>query len=353
MLLEKSMHALRFLMIFSVIITLIGCTQQPLKDQSEFTKIEFETKTPEIMTPTIKASVEIKIETTDTPISSITSISKSTITPRNTSKPEQVKVQLTPSPTLAMMAVETGQEWQELPVIPEISDEVVSIYRRGIELGNNPQAFSKIGDCGSTPTWFLGDFDLGPDFYRLGEYKNLADVIQEFQGSFNRTSLAARSGFTTSSLFTPLWSDRTFCESNEPPLACEYRLNKPVIAFIMLGTNDVWHPERFEPQMREIIEISIENGVIPILSTKVDNQEGDWSINAIIADLADEYEIPLWNFWGAVNFLPNRGMQPDNAHLTWGRNFFDDPEAMKMGWPVRNLTALQVLDAIWQKVRTR
>ena len=32
----------------------------------------------------------------------------------------------------------------------------------------------------------------------------------------------------------------------------------PIVAFIMLGSNDVWHPEEFEPQMRKLIEFSIE-----------------------------------------------------------------------------------------------
>jgi hypothetical protein len=118
----------------------------------------------------------------------------------------------------------------------------------------------------------------------------------------------------------------------------------------MLGTNDVWHPDEFEPQMRKIIEYSIENGTIPILATKADNQDSDHSINATIARLAWEYDIPLWNFWAAVEPLPAHGLQEDEVHLTWGRTAFDDPEAMKRAWPVRNLTALQVLDAVWRKV---
>jgi hypothetical protein len=58
----------------------------------------------------------------------------------------------------------------------------------------------------------------------------------------------------------------------------------------------------------------------------------------------------LWNFWLAVQDLPDKGLQEDKVHLTWGRNFFDDPNAMSKAWPVRNLTALQMLDAIWRKV---
>jgi hypothetical protein len=249
-----------------------------------------------------------------------------------------------PQPTLA------PDRWKKLPVVPTISDTVVQIYRQGLQSGNNARAFSKVGDCGSTPAWFLGDFDRGPLFYRLGSYEQLTGVIQEFQGSFGRTSLAARSGFNAAALFVTLWADHTYCHTNETPLACEYRIHKPVIAFIMLGTNDVWHPAEFEPDMRKIIEYSIDNGIVPILSTKADNTEGDFRINATIAQLAQEYDIPLWNFWLAMQSLPDQGLQEDKAHLTWARNFFDDPEAMTKAWPIRNLTALQILDAVWRKV---
>lgn len=254
------------------------------------------------------------------------------------------------SPTATSTPTRQPDDWQDLPVIPTISDRVVEIYRQGVAAGNNPTAFSKIGDCGSTPAWFLGDFDRGSTFYRLGDHADLELVINMFGGSFGRTSLAARSGFNASALFVPLWADRTYCSSSESPLACEYRIWRPSLAFIMLGTNDVWKPAEFEPQMRAIIEFSIQNGVVPILSTKADNAEGDGSINADIARLAQEYELPLWNFWAAVQDLPNGGLQEDQAHLTWGRNFFDDPLVMTNAWPVRNLTALQVLDAIWIKV---
>lgn len=255
------------------------------------------------------------------------------------------------APTVTTRPALGPEDWKNLPIVPEISDTVRDIYKIGQTMGNNPQAFSKIGDCGSTPAWFLGDFDRGPAYYRLGEYEALQGVIDYYQGSFERTSLAARSGFNASALWVPLWADRTYCNGNEAPLVCEYRIHRPAIAFIMLGTNDVWKPEEFEPQMRKIIEYSIGNGIIPVLSTKADNQERDHRINTTIARLAMEYDIPLWNYWAAVNNLPNGGLQEDSAHLTWGRNFFDDPEAMQKAWPVRNLTALQVLDAIWQKVR--
>jgi len=54
-----------------------------------------------------------------------------------------------PSPTDSLVPV----SWQNLPVVPtEISQRVREVYRHGQELGNNPNAFSNVGDCDATPT---------------------------------------------------------------------------------------------------------------------------------------------------------------------------------------------------------
>jgi hypothetical protein len=239
-------------------------------------------------------------------------------------------------------------EWKTLPWIPAVSETTREIYRSGLAQGRNPQAFSKIGDCESTPAWFLGAFDKGPNDYRLGDYSSLADVILYFQGSFSRDSVAARRGFNSSSVFSPLWADRSQCLAVEGPLECEYRLQNPIFAFIMLGSNDFGNPTAFEPNLRRIVEYSIQRGVVPILATKADNLEKDESINAAIARLAWEYDVPLWNFWAAVQGLPDAGLQPDGAHLTFASPFFDMPEYLLHAWPIRNLTALQTLDSLWR-----
>jgi len=295
------------------------------------------TNPPDIESATIQSTLE-------TPTAIPTHTSESTL-PENTPEP-------TPSPAPTPTPTLNPSDWQDWPIIPQIGPVTREIFLKGQELGNHPTAFSKVGDCGSTPAWFLGDFDRGEKFYSLGEYDELVAVIDQFQGSYGRTSLAAKSGFNASSVFAPLWSNRDFCEPNETPLACEYRVHKPAFALVMLGSNDVYHLDTFEAQMRKIIEFSIENGVVPILSTKADNLEGDFSINKTMAQLANEYGIPLLNYWAAVQSLPNHGLQEDGVHITWARNFFDDPAAMKSGWTVRNLTALQMLDAVWRAINT-
>jgi hypothetical protein len=243
------------------------------------------------------------------------------------------------------------ENWQDWPVVPEkISHRAIEIYRKGQELGNNPRAFSKIGDCESTPTWFLGAFDGKPTDYSLGPYTYLQAVIENFQGSYGRTSLAAGRGFTSANALASLWADRNICEASETPLACEVRVNRPAFALIMLGTNDVYHQDVFEKNMRTILDFLIEQGVVPILATKADNLEGDQAINATIVRLAYGYDIPLWNYWLAVQPLPGHGLQTDGSHLTWAGPYFDDPVRMKSAWPWRNLTGLQVLDAAWRGV---
>jgi hypothetical protein len=231
-----------------------------------------------------------------------------------------------------------------------VSESAGQIYQRGLALGNDPRAFSKIGDCESTPAWFLGDFDRGGNFYRLGEHEELEEAIAQFSGSFLRESLATGRGFSASSVLAPLWADPQQCQPGETPLDCELRAHHPSIAFVMLGTNDRWHQDLFEGQMREILDVLLESGVVPILSTKADNLEGDGGLNAAIVRLAYEYDVPVWNYWLAVQPLPGHGLQEDGAHITWGYNHFDDPLAMRRGWPVRNLTALQALDATWRGV---
>jgi len=304
-------------------------------------------------TPTIQEMNPPVVTTLPSPslVSTLTSTSLPPSSPQRTQTGTPSPDPDSPTPanlvTLTALA-QSPQSWQSLPVVPQVSGKVKEIYQRGLSQGNNPLAFSKIGDCGSTPAWFLGDFDRGPQYYRLGEHQNLLPVIEAFQRSYGRTSLAAKAGFNASSVLTPLWSNPALCESNETPLACEIRQHRPMYAFITLGSNDIWRPEVFEPQMRNIIEQLIANGVIPILSTKADDLEGDGSLNATIARLAVEYEIPLWNYWLAVQPLPSKGLQTDSVHITWAPNRFDDPQAMQKGWPVRNLTALQVLDAVWR-----
>jgi hypothetical protein len=108
--------------------------------------------------------------------------------------------------------------------------------------------------------------------------------------------------------------------------------------------------EDYEKYMRQVLDYIIAEGAVPVLATKADNLEGGYAINQVIARLANEYDIPLWNFWAVVQPLPNQGLRDDNFHLTFDENKFDDPDVMTRAWPWRNLTALQTLDSFYRAV---
>jgi hypothetical protein len=318
-------------------LTAAGCTAQGAGAEAPGNTPAVQNSSPAVTTaiPTAAAAVQATVETAST--AAATRVQSS-------AAPSQ-------QPTAIVRPTLGPNEWMNLPVIPVVSERAREIYRRGQELGNNPHAFAKVGDCESTG-WFLIDFDNGPRYYKLGPYEDaLQPVIGQFPGSFKRLSVSVRPGFTATSVLTPLWADPKQCNAKETPLACEYRLTRPSFVFITLGSNNAPHFETFEPQMRRILDYTIEQGVEPILATKADNIEKDHRINAVIAKLAVEYDVPLWNFWRAVQDLPDQGLQDDGAHLTWGPNLFNDPLNMKRAWPVRNLTALQALDAVWKGVQ--
>jgi hypothetical protein len=255
-----------------------------------------------------------------------------------------------PTPTVTPMSPENA--WQSRPVAPTVSAQMIALYRQGLAAGRNPNAFSKIGDGEVSSAWFLTNFDFGSRlyFYDLGPYTDLEAVIQQFAGSYRRQSMAAGSGFSTSILLNPSQARLAVCAAGETPLDCELRLNNPSFAFVSLGTNQSFEPEIFEAGLRVIIQHLLDRKIVPILATKGDNLEGDFRINRIIASLADEYQVPLWNFWLAIQPLPNHGLQEDFEHITYSWNDFSNPKIMEYAWPHRNLTALQALNAVWRGV---
>ncbi len=234
------------------------------------------------------------------------------------------------------------ERWQEWPVIPELTGYEKQIYQYGLSLGNDPQSFSKVGDCQAIKQVLMGIYDQPTRYTLTDSNYYLQESIDNFTGSFNRDGQAVRGGFNAAAVLSPIWSDPEVCEPGETPIACENRVHNPSFVIISL---EVWWSgrtvERYEEYMRTIIDYYIENGVVPILSTKADNVEGDHRINLATAQLAYEYHIPLWNFWLAVQDMPNHGIDPDRDgfHISYP------------AWSVRSLTALEALDAVWRGVR--
>lgn len=273
-----------------------------------------------------------------------------------TEVPETVEPSATTvPPTETAAPTLSAEKWREWPVIPTgVSAKMKEVYAAGLEAGNRADRFSKVGDSNSTGQAFLGCYDFGElGSYQLDAYESLAATIKQFQWSFSRVSRATEIGKTAFDLDVYHWYEDDICWPYESATTCEYRLWTPSISFIALGTNDVFMKvDEFDKHMRSLVEKSLERfQVVPILATKADSLDPDGTFNQVIAQIALDYELPLWNLWRAMEPLPNHGLREDQVHPSAGSVSFCDfseSELETYGWPVRNLTALQALDAVYR-----
>lgn len=248
------------------------------------------------------------------------------------SEPSVVETQIEETPTTAPVADETAvtpttasqtipvvrdpSTWKEWPIFPQYMPESMQeVYEYGLANGNDPHAFSILGDCHSLPEVFLGVYDTEPaNVQSLDE--NLQETVAQFQGSFDRYSPTVVLGSTEGALLWAEWNENEegYCLDNELPIDCEIRYHNPSIAFIRLGTH--WET-RNEDYLRILIEKLLENGTVPIITTKADNREQDERINQNLINLAVEYDLPVWNFWASVQDLPDKGLSgEDNMYLS-------------------------------------
>jgi hypothetical protein len=258
------------------------------------------------------------------------------------------------------------------PPAPVISDAISNItprareiYMNGQSLGNRRDVFSKVGDSLTVGSYFL--FPYGWGSYNLGAYSDLQGVVNFYlaslardANSFSNTSIAADNGWTTADVLNPAKANGSLCDDGETPLACEYRLVKPAVALILFGTNDVVNLDAgsYRANLTQIVEFSIQQGVLPVLSTVPPRVSFDTQVdalNAVVRDVAATYSLPIWEYSAQMVDLPNRGLSSDGVHPSWPNGevtaaaYFNE-ENLRYGYTVRNLTALQVLDALLKSV---
>jgi hypothetical protein len=253
------------------------------------------------------------------------------------------------SPTVAPTAGQSGLAYTGH--FSNVGPQLQSLYQLGQQLGNNPNAFSKIGDCEAAFPVFLQGFDSGS--YSLGDYQYLAGVVSHFAGSFRRVGEAADGGMSSMALLNPIWADPSVCQPEETPLACEYRLQRPSVALIMVRTLDqtAIANGQFQYELTQIVRYSTDRGIIPILSTvpywgPVNPDSA--LINDVIRRVAAENNVPLWDFWVTSEQLSNRGVTQDYhiADPAYTRATYFDTESLQMAVTRRNLEALEILHAV-------
>jgi len=242
-----------------------------------------------------------------------------------------------------------------------VNGTVNQIFARGRELGNNPRVFMKVGDSVTATQPFMSGFGRGD--YNLGEaYADLEPTIEWFNvsiqsgaaNSFVKDSLAAQSGFTSSAIFDGLWVNPAVCSSGRP-LMCEYDLNKPSVAIVLLGSVDLRlsNAGLFQNNMHMATNELIKRGVIPVLTTFPNHPDvlGEDAIyfNNLILNTAEAYNVPVINLWLATQALPDAGINlADPIHMTQGDTYFhfDLGQENLYGVSLRNLMTLQALDIL-------
>ncbi|MBI5223166.1 SGNH/GDSL hydrolase family protein, partial [Candidatus Micrarchaeota archaeon] len=275
--------------------------------------------------------------------------------------------------------------YSTLPVVPNINSAMKAnlrtILANGVALGNRPSVFAKVGDSITESGSFLTDIGCGGTD-QFGSYASLIPVANYFMStslgsapvwcgtgnSFTRASMTAVMGWTTSA---PLAATTACSAPYNTYMRCEYHTIRPSISLIMYGTNDLQspnNPTQFRANLNAIVDATIGDGVIPVLSTippRLDVVDGQAmgprvaTYNQIIADVAASKNIPLWNFWAQTqgSSMSNQGMGSDGIHpsvLNSGANNCVDgadgavltSAGLRCGYNQRNLGALQILEKL-------
>ena len=289
-----------------------------------------------------------------------------------------VTVALSPAPASAQVAAPV------VPVLDEATrDRLAAVLASPAGAANSRDTFIKVGDSITESGSFLKDLGCQspPDPAMYGEWAGLIPVTTWFRthafaasytdawcrvaNSFSRASVAAVSGVTSAFAFAAT----SACPAPyNTTLRCEIYKLRPSFALVMFGTNDVMVDvnlpladalARYRANLERIVAQSVADGVVPVLSTipplvrasgvsqaMVDRVA---SYNAVVAEVAAATLVPLWNYHRALLDLgptANYGVSSDGIHPSIynrgdGANF--SAAALRYGYNVRNLTALQVL----------
>ncbi len=281
-----------------------------------------------------------------------------------------------------------------LPIIPTINASMVThlqgILQQGEAKGNRPDVFAKMGDSITESESFLTDFgDPHYDPASLGDHADLLATINYFRqttlpdsytqiwyqvaNSFSVASPSAVSGWSVDQALDPAQLDPSYAPTcpapSNTPLTCELARLHPGFALIMYGTNDLIRfndPAIFQTQLQNLVQQTMDAGTIPILSTipprldatdqSVAQGELDSRVatyNAAIAAVAQDKNVPLINFWRALQPLPHFGIDTDNVHpnvLHGGDHATLTAEGLQYGYNMRNLITLETLAEVKTEV---
>jgi len=257
----------------------------------------------------------------------------------------------------------------QYPVLPNISGPMAQtlgqVYQSGVSnFGNRAGAFVKIGDNPMDSQSFMVPF--AGDQYQLGNFGSLQGLITAYAStpvreatnpatnSFDVDSIAAGADFGVDSLTAPAPGGAP-CDAvgGGTALSCEIQLTRPAIALISFSAPNVtfMEPAMFRSELQSlVVSVLSEYGVIPVLATipagNGYSTEQLVEYNRAIVEVATESGVPLWNLWRAMQ---ERGIADPNSVSPSGAGDLNDG-SLGYGYNIRNLTALQSLEAVRQAV---
>jgi hypothetical protein len=227
------------------------------------------------------------------------------------------------------------------PWIPVINPYMRLVYEAAPQSGHSLNMFAVVGDCNSESPVYLQRVREGR--FSFQGHEELRATVDFFWEAFKRDSLATYGSFNTASVLNPDWGHPAYCEDAEGAFQCELRWSNASVVFIALGTGDQYIWRDSEKRYRTMIEHALQRSVLPVLVTKADalesaqgGAEPDY-LNSLMRRLAQEYQVPLLDFWLASRNLPGYGLQADGFHLN------------EDGINLHILVTLQTLEAIWRK----
>jgi hypothetical protein len=256
------------------------------------------------------------------------------------------------------------------PVIPVISPEMGAtlsqLYQSGVvNFGNQGGAFAKVGDDPIDSPNFMVPFATD-GAYDLGSFGGLQTIITLYRAtsvrptidpainSFNANSAAAGSGYGIDTLSGVAPAEPPCDTLGGSPLSCEFQATRPAIALISFSAPNVLYmnTDQFRSELQTLVSNSLSSyGVIPVLATipAGGGYTADQLLpyNQVIVEVASQSGVtgvPLWNLYRAMQ---ERGIGDPNSVAPEGAANFSDA-ALNYGANLRNLTALQVLEAVRQ-----
>ncbi len=256
----------------------------------------------------------------------------------------------------------------DYPVVPAISGQMAQslqqVYWSGMtNFGNQAGAFAKVGDDAMDSDNFMKPFAV-PGSYNLDSFGGLQALIDVYAAtsvrasidptinSFNVDSVAAEEGYGIENLSGPTPAGPPCDVLGGTPLSCEYQATRPSIALISFSAPNVTYmnPDQFRSELQVLVLDSLSTyGVIPVLATIPAGNgyttEQLAPYNQAIVEVASQSGtggIPLWNLWRAMQ---ERGISDPNSVAPQGPADFS---ALNYGYNIRNLTALQTLEAVRQ-----